>query len=82
MDTEAEEQAGAIGDDPPPLPTSQPTKQAPAKEDVRELCRDMFDKVANYVNGELTGMPSLALLKAAVVRARAKNPVPIIYATF
>ena len=53
MDAEPEEQA--IHDNPPALSPSQPTKEAPDKEDVRELCRDMFDKVANYVNGELTG---------------------------
>ena len=55
MDAESEEQPVPVQDPPPPLSTSQPTKDPPATEDVRELCRDMFDKVANYVNGELTG---------------------------
>ena len=25
------------------------------KEETKELCRDMFEKIADYVNGELAG---------------------------
>ena len=25
------------------------------KEETKELCRDMFEKIADYVNGELSG---------------------------
>ena len=59
MDTEPEEQSVPVQDHPPPMPSTQPAKRTPDKEDVKELCRDMFDKVANYVNGELTGKLSL-----------------------
>lgn len=43
-----------------PVPSSLPElaeaatrKTAEKKENAQELCRDMFEKVADYVNGEL-----------------------------
>ena len=37
------------------LAASANAKTQERKEDTKELCKDMFGKVADYVNGELTG---------------------------
>ena len=36
------------------LAESATKKSEEKKENARELCRDMFEKVADFVNGELT----------------------------
>lgn len=54
MAAESDEQSVPVQDHPPLSSTARPMKETPAKEDVKEVCRDMFDKIASYVNGELT----------------------------